>query len=753
MHKFIKLALATVVLLSCFTYVAIDAKEGGMVYTPIDKSNWSGIAFDNNSREEHLNHAKDGPVSYLFDDNDETIFHTNYNGNTATYPLYIFMDLGEVRKFGSFYWKNRESNAVKEYDFYINKTSENLIPATDANGYTEPENFADQWELMVSSDITGYLPQNASKIVDLGKIVSAKQIMIKVRSVHGLTSPCHITCTGFDLYGETYKPINRVLDRSNWEVKTYNKFNLEEYQRNHEVEGNPRYLIDGSNSTWWHTSWDNNGGIKESDSAPYYVIVDLDKNSDATSLFQSFSWANRGHVAGYGANGVVENYKFYYATDDSVTLPLVKSEGALDSKWIDATHLIEGYKTDEDGNTYSVFGYDTTNVNTIYTTKVNLKEKLNASKVMIKILSSKNATSAEHGSGVEFNIYNETFELETPIDLTNGKGSIEVSTFEGCSLSYGGDNRGGLNSVINGRTDDELYLSVQESSGKKPIFITVDLKKVYDIKKVVADVYNGRTYYNVVIVTSETLEGLDNPNERYILFNTDTNNSTGLGEEAPYSIPQSNIITAEASSYVTGRYVRMYMKGSTANSGNHIYELSVYGVLNTDNSVISTDSNSLLEGYYTDDTFVTKCEQTEENAITRYVNENVLGLKVQKKFYEDSNNYAFRFVSSVASLNPEKVGFEIQLNEGNVKDVNSTQVFTVITENGANGTKEPDVRDVFKNNASKYFFTLKLGGIPVDATGTIKIRPYWIPNSSEEKVYGEYKVYDVAELLSIGEEE
>lgn len=752
MHKFIKLALAAVVLLSCFTYVAVDAKDGGKPLTPIDKSSWSGIAFDNDSREEHLNHEKDGPVSYLFDDSDTTIYHTNYSGNTAKYPLYIFMDLGEVRKFGSFYWKNRNNNAVKEYDFYINKTNENLIPATDANGYTEPENFADQWELIVSSDTTGYLLQNASKIVDLGKIVSAKQIMIKVRSVHGLTSPCHITCTGFDLYEEAYELTNHALDRKNWEVKTYNDYNVEEYQRNHNKEGNPAYLIDNDNTTWWHTSWDNHAAQPQSNSVPYYVVVDLDKNGDSVSSFQSFSWTNRGQAGTAGANGVVEKYKFYYSTDDSVTNPLTESEGDVDSRWIDATHLIEEYKTDEHGETYGVFGYDTTSPNILFTTKVNLKQKINATKVMIKVVETKNATSEKHGSGVEFNIYDETFTLETPIDLTNGKGSIEVSTFEGYDLSRGGDDHG-LDCVINGRTDDGNYLSVQEKNGNKPIFVTVDLKKVYDIKKVVADVYDGRTYYNVVIVVSETLEGLNNPNERYVLFNTDTTNVTGLGNETECNAPQKDIITARAKSYVTGRYVRMYMKGSTENSGNHIYELSVYGTLNTDSAISSNSSNSLLEGYYTDDTYVTKCEPTNENVVTRYVNGNVLDLKVQKKFYEDSNNYAFRFVSSVASLNPKKVGFEIQLNEGNIKDVSSTQVFTVITENGANGTKEPDVRDVFKNNASKYFFTLKLGGIPVDATGTIKIRPYWIPNSSEEKVYGEYKVYDVAELLNSDEEE
>ena len=752
MHKFIKLALATVVLLSCFTYVAIDAKEGGMVYTPIDKSNWSGIAFDNNSREEHLNHEKDGPVSYLFDTNDNTIFHTSYaNSNVATHPVYIFIDLGEVKNFGSFYWKNRENNATKEYEFYINKTEENLIPSSDSAGYTEPENFNDQWELVMNSETSGNLPQNSSKVVSLNKIVTAKQIMIKVRSVYGSTN--HVTCTGFDLYEEVGTPKNEALNRSSWEVKTYNDYNVEEYQKNHDVEGNPAYLIDGNDGTWWHTSWDNHAANPQSSNVPYYVVVDLDKNSDAQSLFQSFSWANRGHVGSSGANGVVENYKFYYTKDDSVTSPLVASEGEIDSRWIDATHLIEEYKTDENGNTYSTFGWDTTSPNNVYTTKVNLKEKLSASKVMIKVLTTKNATSEKHGSGVEFNIYTNKFELETPIDLSNGKGSVEVATVDGCNLAYGGDNASdGVNVIIDGGTSTG-YLSVQEQNGRQPIFVTIDLKNVYDIKKVVADVYDGRTYYNVVIVTSETLDGLDNPNERYILFNTDTNNVTGLGEEAPYSKPQSNVITAEAQSYVTGRYVRMYMKGSTSNSGNHIYEISVYGTLNTDSSVLSNDSNNKLEGYYTDNTFLTKCDPTEENSVPRYVNQNVLDLKVQKKYYEDSNDYAFRFVSSVASLNPKKVGFEISLNDRAVKDVSSTQVFTVITENGDDGVNEPDVRDVFKNNASKYFFTLKLGGIPTNATGTIKIRPYWIPNGSEEKVYGDYETYDVAELLSRVEEE
>ncbi len=116
-------------------------------------------------------------------------------------------------------------------------------------------------------------------------------------------------------------------------------------------------------------------------------------------------------------------------------------------------------------------------------------------------------------------------------------------------------------------------------------------------------------------------------------------------------------------------------------------------------------------------------------------------MKIQK-------NYALRFVSSVASLNPEKVGFEVQLNDRNIKDYDSTRVFSQITENVEGSINTPDVREVFDNNASDYFFTLKIGNVPADATGTIKVTPYWIPNGSEEKVYGKTVSYNIEELLN-----
>ncbi len=763
MNKFLKCILSFAIAIGCISLVPTDAKNGKKNTAVLDRTGWTGIAFDGDSREEHGNAGGDGPVSNMLDSNTSSIFHTNYNSsNVATLPVYVFIDLGDFKTFGAFSWQNRGNNdAAKHYEFYVNETAEDLIPASDSAGYAGD---LSKWTKVAASTENNYLLKSTTNLVDLDRKVYAKQIVIKVtetyedKNANVEGKQTFVTCVDFNLYeAQQSRRAIQSLDRSKWSLASYNTFNEQEYETNHSSEGNPHYLIDGKTDTFWHTSYTNHyNSSKQSSDVPYYLIVDLDKDSSDLVEFKAYQWVNRGYQGNQGANGVVENYKLYYTTNNDLSVPLTGENGTIvdgENGWQDITTLIEGYKTADDSSTYAQFGYYTDSPSHQYATNVNLTEHVQAAKIMIEVKTTKNATSAKHASGVELFIYNDN--LPTYIDLSNGKGTATVNCAAGIHAANDGA-RDDASVVINGNTD--TYLSVEaknavnEDNPGDPIYVEIDMNKIYDIRQVEVDVYNDRTYNNVVIVGAETKEGFDNPNERYVIFNTDTNNVTGFGQDKEIDDAQSNYITAIASDIVTARYIRVYLNGSNQNYGNHIYEVYINGKENTDSNTVEDYKNTLIEGYYSDDTFTATSSTENEGYVTRYVNKNVLGVKAQVKYYEgssneDPGNYAFRFVSSVASLNPEKVGFEVQLNDGNVKTYESTKVFAQITENVEGATYTPDVREVFNNNASDYFFTLKINGIPTDATGTIKVRPYWIPNGSTVKVYGERVEYDVATLL------
>ncbi len=257
---------------------------------------------------------------------------------------------------------------------------------------------------------------------------------------------------------------------------------------------------------------------------------------------------------------------------------------------------------------------------------------------MLVILSTKN-NNGKHGSGIEFNLYNERLESQDYLDLSNGKGEASVSS--GGNLVIGTDDAKGDATVVIDGTTTTNYLSVASSNGSS-VYVTVDMKGLYNVEKVDVDVYSGRTYKNVVIVTSETLEGFDNPNERYVIYNTDVENKSGMGLDRPIDNPQEDYICAKADKITTARYVRVYINGSTSNTGNHIYEIYVYGHKNTDNGTSLTDTHSLVEGYYTNEYFETKADKNAEGTITRYVSNKVLDTKVQTKYYENTKKLCIK---------------------------------------------------------------------------------------------------------------
>ena len=170
-----------------------------LVSTNLDKTNWTGIAFDKDGQEEQPENGtypNDGPVKHILDNNANTIFHTNYNNsNYAKLPLYMYIDLNGEKTFNGFQWQNRGSDSATDYEFYINRSSDNLIPTDSSVGVT---NVADGWELISASSIEGQLNTSTDAVSDVlfNKSYTATQIMIKILT----TSGSHVTCKNFELF-------------------------------------------------------------------------------------------------------------------------------------------------------------------------------------------------------------------------------------------------------------------------------------------------------------------------------------------------------------------------------------------------------------------------------------------------------------------------------------------------------------------------------------------------------------------------
>lgn len=190
-----------------------------LVSTNLDKTNWTGIAFDKDGQEEQPENGtypNDGPIKHILDNNANTIFHTNYNNsNYAKLPLYMYIDLNGEKTFNGFQWQNRGSDSARDYEFYINRTSDNLIPSDPSVGVT---NVADGWELISASSIEGQLNTNSNAITEVlfNKSYTARQIMVRVLSTNNNSTSSHVTCKNFELFTlDADKYVKKVVKYGN----------------------------------------------------------------------------------------------------------------------------------------------------------------------------------------------------------------------------------------------------------------------------------------------------------------------------------------------------------------------------------------------------------------------------------------------------------------------------------------------------------------------------------------------------------
>jgi hypothetical protein len=107
-------------------------------------------------------------------------------------------------------------------------------------------------------------------------------------------------------------------------------------------------------------------------------------------------------------------------------------------------------------------------------------------------------------------------------------------------------------------------------------WVQADLGISYDISDIKLWHYFGdsRTYHDVVVQVS------DDPTFKTgvtTVYNNDADGSAGLGTGTAAEYAETSAGLDIPVTSVTGRYVRFYSNGSTANSNNHYVELEVYG--------------------------------------------------------------------------------------------------------------------------------------------------------------------------------
>lgn len=120
------------------------------------------------------------------------------------------------------------------------------------------------------------------------------------------------------------------------------------------------------------------------------------------------------------------------------------------------------------------------------------------------------------------------------------------------------------------------YSDIGSDQSRKKIYVQIDLGDLYDISQMNLYRYwnDARQYYNTVIVIGQSETDFQN-NRGTVVYNADQEgiHGFGAGEELYYNETSAG---KEILSDVQGRYVRIYMNGSSVGNTIHIVEFEVY---------------------------------------------------------------------------------------------------------------------------------------------------------------------------------
>ncbi len=714
MKKLLKLVLALTISAGCLT-LAPKTIEAANVFGTIDRSGWSATAIDANGDDVEYKGSLygDGGTNLMFDDSDGTKFHTGNgyddtnkpNYGYAKLPIYFKIDLGKETTFESFAITNDatvRNDEIKTYELYVNETDGDL-----------PNNSTEGWTKVASNDENSPLAQNGQTIVNLDKAYTTDEVLLVATSNYGRTNGSgddtkyQVTCADFRLIS-----INAdSLDRSNWEIKAYVTGDWREsayYYPGYE-DGRVTNMIDGNNNTYWHSNY----GDESGNYGDFSIIVDLNKVESLNEIY----WRGRGA----NANGAATKVAIYTLNDLDATEDELKSD-----VWGNPVYV----NNNLDGSSNFVANFAT----------------VEATHVKIRVYGSGN--NGVHGSCCELMMYNR-----------GGNVANNLMMAEGVSISCAGYlERDNLNAINDGKLDDySAYRGFEQENqySKETNYIQVDLGKTCYIDSMNLVFYYSavnRIYNNVVIVGSNTADFAD----PYVLYNADKENFFGFGEGSAESVVATKEgIDIETSA--SARYLRVYTKGNSNNSSVHIVEFSVFGkTSDTLGSVETTVDNApagmLVEGYYdANGQLVSK----ENATVVKTFDASGLEVKYQVQANGD-DALDVRFVATVPSLNPDKAGFLVTLNNGETTqtiDRVTTTVYNTIGSKVGDKTYFNNPQWTYNSCAANYFFALAITDIPTAIEGaSITVQAYWLPHGVEDKAenyqLGAARTVSVADLVA-----
>ena len=156
---------------------------------------------------------------------------------------------------------------------------------------------------------------------------------------------------------------------------------------------------------------------------------------------------------------------------------------------------------------------------------------------------------------------------------------------------------------------------------------------------------------------------------------------------------------------------------------NGIYEVSDY----KPSGKVPLGANKIFAGWYTDETCTTPYMLDSGEAYAKFVDENVLSVRVQCEAgltanKEDTN---LRFITTVDGKDYRAVGFKITLNGGKEIKLQTSTVYSSIT--ATNGQSVITYSPTAFSSESKYFMTFVISKIPNEFfVSEFKVTPYWI---------------------------
>lgn len=133
---------------------------------------------------------------------------------------------------------------------------------------------------------------------------------------------------------------------------------------------------------------------------------------------------------------------------------------------------------------------------------------------------------------------------------------------------------GMLEQITDGDKDSDEGCFVELGDGKQ--WVQIDLEKEHKIYAIALWHFHSqeRAYHDVIVQISNDADFLAGVTT---VFNNDDDNSSGLGagkDKAYVDTSKGRVLPVAG---VSGRYVRFYSKGNTANSANHYIEAEVWG--------------------------------------------------------------------------------------------------------------------------------------------------------------------------------